>query len=109
LNVALIKEQTEYNSGLKLFLNNWINTIGPLNPNKHLEIRAPFVDTSKAKIVKLGTSLSVDVTNTWSCHKSGSYHCGVCGGCISRKKAFSNASILDPTKYIESQEIKYLE
>jgi 7-cyano-7-deazaguanine synthase len=103
LNVAFIEEQAKYNPGVKPFLNNWINTIGPLNPNENLEIKAPFVNTSKAKIVELGASLSINFTNTWSCHRSGPYHCGVCGGCISRKEAFSNASISDPTKYIESK------
>jgi 7-cyano-7-deazaguanine synthase len=62
-------------------------------------ITAPFVDMSKADIVRLGHELEVDYAETWSCYKGGHYHCGKCGTCVERIEAFELAGVEDPTKY----------
>jgi 7-cyano-7-deazaguanine synthase len=53
----------------------------------------------KTDIVKLGYSINVDFGLTWSCYKGGQKHCGVCPTCRSRRQAFIDADVFDPTEY----------
>lgn len=62
----------------------------------------PFVNLSKADIVKLGSELNVPFDQTWSCYKGGERHCGRCGTCIERREAFHLAGVDDPTLYDET-------
>lgn len=64
-----------------------------------LKLEAPFVHLDKHQIVKLGTSLAVPYSDTWSCYKGGERHCGTCGTCVERKHAFRDALVSDPTSY----------
>lgn len=64
-----------------------------------VEIEAPFINSTKAEIVKLGDGLSVPWDKTWSCYKGGEIHCGKCGTCVERREAFSLAGVTDPTRY----------
>ncbi len=66
----------------------------------NINILSDFNNISKAKIVKLGKSLDVDFSKTWSCYKGGKKHCGKCGTCIERKKAFKEAGITDEIEYV---------
>ena len=59
----------------------------------------PFVDITKADIVKLGTELDVPFEKTWSCYKGGELHCGRCGTCVERREAFHLAGVSDPIQY----------
>ena len=61
----------------------------------------PFVDMSKAGIVRLGADLGVDFSATWSCYNGGEMHCGKCGTCRERREAFRLAGVPDPTEYAE--------
>lgn len=65
-----------------------------------IKLERPFVDFSKADIVKLGAKLGVDFSKTWSCYKGGAAHCGTCGTCTERKAAFIEAGVADPTEYL---------
>lgn len=60
---------------------------------------APFVNRTKAEIVKLGADLHAPLDQTWSCYKGGILHCGSCGTCVERKEAFQLAGVVDPTEY----------
>lgn len=64
-----------------------------------LRLEAPFMHISKDQIVRLGTSLHVPYSDTWSCYKGGEKHCGTCGTCVERKEAFELAGVTDPTEY----------
>lgn len=66
---------------------------------QHVELIRPFVDWSKADIVRRGGELAVPFVDTWSCYKGGSLHCGRCGTCIERREAFDLAKVEDPTTY----------
>ena len=59
----------------------------------------PFVDWTKADIVRRGHELAVPFEQTWSCYKGGERHCGRCGTCIERREAFDLAGVEDPTEY----------
>ena len=67
--------------------------------NPDLVIDAPFVDSDKSEIVKLGDELGVPFTETWTCYKGGELHCGVCSSCRERKRAFVESGVVDPTGY----------
>jgi protein ExsB len=64
-------------------------------------IEADFTDVTKADIARLGHTLGVDYSLTYSCYKGGEKHCGKCGTCVERKEAFAKAGIADPTVYEE--------
>lgn len=61
-----------------------------------LHMEAPFVEWSKADIVKKGLELSVPYELTWSCYEGGDKPCGVCATCIDRKRAFELNGSVDP-------------
>jgi 7-cyano-7-deazaguanine synthase len=66
------------------------------------EVLAPFLTWAKADIVRLGAEVGVPFSDTWSCYRGGSKHCGQCGTCTERKEAFAVAGVGDPTEYMDS-------
>jgi len=67
-----------------------------------LNIHTPLISLSKADIIKLGSKLDVDYSNTISCYladKQGKA-CGKCDSCRFRKQGFKDAGIIDPTLYV---------
>ena len=66
-----------------------------------LSLYRPFVDMTKADLVRLGTELESPLGMTWSCYAGMDIHCGKCGTCVERKEAFELAKVDDPTKYKE--------
>ncbi|MGN1349523.1 MAG: 7-cyano-7-deazaguanine synthase QueC [Anaerovoracaceae bacterium] len=67
-----------------------------IGSGQQLTIEAPFVDMTKADVVKLGLSLGVPYELTWSCYEGGAEPCGTCGTCIDRAKAFAVNGVEDP-------------
>lgn len=61
-----------------------------------LHMEAPFVQWSKADIVKRGLELGVPYELTWSCYEGADAPCGVCGTCIDRQRAFELNGTIDP-------------
>jgi 7-cyano-7-deazaguanine synthase len=74
-------------------------TEGFASPDLHLA--TPFVHLPKTEIVRIGHTLGVDYSQTWSCYKGGLLHCGKCGTCVERKEAFAYAGVSDPTIYVD--------
>jgi 7-cyano-7-deazaguanine synthase len=68
-----------------------------------VRLHQPFVNKSKAEVVSMGASLNVPFEFTWSCYLGGSIHCGQCGTCDERRKAFEIAGVPDPTRYETSE------
>ncbi len=64
-----------------------------------IEILRPFIDKTKADIVKIGHDLDVPFDRTWSCYKGEKLHCGRCGTCTERAEAFARVGVPDPTAY----------
>jgi 7-cyano-7-deazaguanine synthase len=65
----------------------------------NLRLLAPFLETDKTGIVRLGQKLGVPFERTWSCYEGGARHCGKCGTCVERREAFALADVEDPTDY----------
>ena len=61
-----------------------------------VEIKAPFVDMTKAEIVKLGLKLGVPYELTWSCYRGEERPCLKCGTCLERTEAFLMNGVKDP-------------
>lgn len=99
MHIGIIKEQIKYSKGLKKFLAGWSPLIENLNPHRVFSLSAPFSGKAKSEVIQLGESLSVDLSRTWSCYRSGPLHCGTCNGCKSRIAAFKDVKLKDPTKY----------
>ncbi len=59
-------------------------------------VRAPFVNLTKADIVKIGIDIKVPYELTWSCYEGEDKPCQKCGTCIDRLKAFELNGIKDP-------------
>ena len=76
--------------------NNAMNTAVYEGSGKQLKLEAPFVNMTKADVVKIGLELKVPYELTWSCYEGGDKPCGQCGTCIDRAKAFELNGINDP-------------
>ncbi|NIA15054.1 MAG: 7-cyano-7-deazaguanine synthase QueC [Nitrospiraceae bacterium] len=70
-----------------------------LNRERPVRIQAPFVETSKAGIVRRGVELGVAFARTWSCYRGAARACGRCPTCVERLHAFEEAGIADPLPY----------
>lgn len=64
-----------------------------------VDVVAPFIDKTKAEVVKVGLSLNAPYELTWSCYNGKEKPCGKCGTCIDRKKAFELNGVTDPIEY----------
>jgi len=67
--------------------------------NNSVEIFAPYSMISKSDILKRGINYGVDYSRTYSCYDGGDIHCGKCNACQSRKIAFLQSNLIDPTHY----------
>ncbi len=65
-------------------------------------IRTPLINLSKKEIVLLGNKLGVDYSLTVSCYDPDAEGraCGRCDACTLRKRAFEQANLPDPTRYV---------
>lgn len=56
---------------------------------KQVRVEMPVGNLMKHEIVKLGLEIGAPLHLTWSCYRAGDKHCGTCGPCFMRRKAFS--------------------
>ena len=61
-----------------------------------LKVEAPFVNMTKAEVVKMGLELNAPYELTWSCYEGKDVPCGKCGTCIDRAAAFAANGVSDP-------------
>ena len=58
----------------------------------------PFVNIKKSTFIRKYCDFPLHLS--WSCYKTGKYHCGTCKSCLQRKEAFKDSKILDKTRYL---------
>lgn len=66
-----------------------------------VRVRAPLLYLTKPQVVMEGVRKGVDYSNTWSCYVGAEKHCGICPTCRSRKDAFIDNGVYDPTEYAQ--------
>lgn len=66
-----------------------------------LTIHAPLMTMTKADIVRRGTALGIDYSQTVSCYQAdeAGRACGRCDSCHFRRQGFEQAGLADPTLY----------
>jgi len=69
-----------------------------------IDVRAPLIADSKARIVERALALGVPVAQTLSCYDprgttEAPVHCGRCDACRLRRRGFAAAGAPDPTSY----------
>lgn len=74
-----------------------------IGSGNQLKVEAPFVNLTKAEVVKIGLGLNVPYELTWSCYEGKDKPCGVCGTCIDRAEAFRLNNVKDPALTNESK------
>src|SRR6476620_7983141 len=64
-------------------------------------VHSPLLKMTKAEIIREGTRLGVDYSQTLSCYDPDAEGraCGTCDSCLLRKKGFKEAGVQDPTVY----------
>lgn len=68
-----------------------------------MTIHTPLIDLTKAEIIRAGSALGVDYSDTVSCYQADEQGraCGVCDSCRIRRDGFAAAGIEDPTPYVK--------
>lgn len=61
-----------------------------------MRLEAPFIQVSKAEVVRTGLKLNVPYELTWSCYQGGEKPCGICATCQDRAAAFAANGVPDP-------------
>lgn len=66
-----------------------------------LRVQAPLIAMSKAEIIRTGTALGVDYSQTVSCYQANEAGeaCGRCDSCRLRREGFAAAGVPDATRY----------
>lgn len=77
-----------------------LNQVYRLNRKTPISIKAPFVNYSKADILRVGLEMEVDYSHTWSCYEGQELACGQCPTCAERLRAFAEVGIPDPIPYM---------
>ncbi len=69
---------------------------------RRLKIHTPFINSSKADIIRKGIELGVDYALTFSCYDPSpdDLACGSCDSCLLRRRGFEKAGVPDPTRYL---------
>jgi 7-cyano-7-deazaguanine synthase len=77
-------------------------TRGGVDGTNRVHIRAPFIDLTKAEIIRRGLALGVNYGITQSCYDppADGIACGHCDACQLRLKGFHDAGASDPAQYL---------
>jgi 7-cyano-7-deazaguanine synthase len=66
---------------------------------KRVRVEMPVGNLMKHEIVALGKQVNAPMHLTWSCYRAGTLHCGTCGPCYMRRKAFEINGIEEVITY----------
>jgi 7-cyano-7-deazaguanine synthase len=70
---------------------------------KRMRVIMPVGNLMKHEIVALGNQIGAPMHLTWSCYRAGELHCGTCGPCYMRRKAFEINNIPEVISYKDEQ------
>lgn len=66
---------------------------------KSVQIHMPVGNLMKHEIVAIGIGNGAPLDLTWSCYRAGAVHCGTCGPCYMRRKAFEINGLTEVIPY----------
>jgi 7-cyano-7-deazaguanine synthase len=69
-------------------------------PETHIMIETPVIGLRKSEIVRRGVDLGAPLHLTWSCYRESERACGNCDSCALRLRAFREAGVPDPIRYV---------
>jgi 7-cyano-7-deazaguanine synthase len=78
-----------------------VNSLLYLDTYARTQVFAPFVGQDKKSISEYIVQNNVPVHLSYSCYEERELHCGKCLACTSRRAAFTQAGLTDPTEYEE--------
>lgn len=95
-----LEEAGAYPDNEMIFINK-LNEVLPYATNlqRRVKLEMPVGNLMKHEIVKLGVEVGAPLNLTWSCYEGGEAHCGKCGPCYMRRKAFEINGLKDPIQY----------
>lgn len=84
---------------------NHVSGIANFEP---VTIHAPYLQSTKAEILRDGLAMGLDYRDTWTCYEGRELACGKCGSCRERLAAFAANQAIDPLAYAndDSQEVR---
>lgn len=96
-----LEESGAYSDNEMMFVRK-LNELLPYATNlqKHVEVLMPVGNLMKHEIVRLGLQIEAPLELTWSCYEGAEKHCGKCGPCYMRRKAFEIIGVPDPVDYL---------
>jgi len=97
---ANLEEAGSYPDNEQIFIYK-LNEVLPYacNYQKKVRIEMPVGNLMKHEIVKLGLEIKAPLHLTWSCYEGGEKHCGLCGPCYMRRRAFEMNGLKDFIDY----------
>ncbi len=103
-----LEEAGAYPDNEMIFIEK-LNDVLPYATNyqKHVKLAMPVGNLMKHEIVKLGVEIGAPLEETWSCYEGEKMHCGTCGPCYMRRKAFKINRLNDPIKYQSTEEASF--
>ncbi len=100
IQLAITKEQLLSGQDTQKFVTEFPKLVNLLSIGiPEVKIELPLSNMNKSEIIEKGNALGLTFEETWSCYYSYSEHCGICYGCIVRKKGFQESKVKDPTIY----------
>lgn len=95
-----LEESGAYPDNEEQFIRDFNNLLyGAVNNGTKIEIKTPLGGLMKREIVEFGIKHNSPIHLSWSCYNNNLKHCGQCGPCYMRKKAFARAGVVDLTEY----------
>lgn len=67
---------------------------------KKIQVSMPVGNLMKREIVAMGNDIKAPMHLTWSCYRNGEKHCGRCGPCYMRRKAFEMNDLPEVIEYL---------
>lgn len=98
-----LEEASSYEDNTKPFFEAFEKVL-KAGTHARPNIRMPLGDLMKHEIAQLGLDINAPIEFSWSCYHSGDKHCGECGPCYLRRKAFHMHNHEDLIEYAHDYE-----
>jgi len=69
-------------------------------PETNIIVKTPVIGMKKSEIIIRGLEMGAPLELTWSCYQESEQACGRCDSCALRLRAFREAGVADPIRYM---------